>query len=139
MNRAHSEKSRGDGLCSVSLIFVHLKPHTPRDLSVTEPNPLTSTEDSGRESKSVGTLKKESLLMLSPVHCQEVDNSATFIIVLGNLGVQDDLVRSPKVTMFSNCVNRRYPQKLMDKASSLHRLLIWSWCCPQSVLLWSAH
>lgn len=122
----------------MSLIFVHLKPHTPRDLLVAEPNPLSSVAVSGRLIKSVGTLKQESLLMLSPVHCQEVDNSATFIIVLGNLGVQDDLVRSPKVTMFSNCVNRRYPQNLMDIASSLHQQLRWSWCCPQ-VLLWPVH
>lgn len=47
------------------------------------------------------------------------------VIVLRNLGVQDYLVRSLKMTMFFNCVNRRYPQNLMDNASSLHRQLRW--------------
>lgn len=38
------------------------------------------------------------------------------------------------MTTFSNCVNKRYPQNLMDKGSSLHRQLRWWWCYPQVLL-----
>lgn len=63
---------------------------------------------------------KKVFVNLSPAYCQELHTSATFIIVLRNLGVEDVLVRAPKVTMLSNCVNRRYPQNLVAKASGLH-------------------